>query len=302
MHKRKYNPGNIVESGIIPRYGMLWVFVLTALRAVKSLMHHYPLFVWFCCGAVIVYSILLVFIGIWAARKNPMGVRRMLPKFRKSWIQFLIVIGLGLILFRESVIIVATLENKRMEQEEVTITKEELENLVKQNKLQQLADNELLKQGLQTDYYMSATEEEKLEILALIAGLEAEHLGIEVPEIKAVYLEESVGGYYNHDQHQIVLNLKHLSHEKCSIKTVIHESYHAYQTACIHIADNEIIAESKLLWAREIMGWKEEYRNIANDLYTDEGLAEYYTQTSEQTAREYAEQRQELYFTYLSAP
>ena len=134
-----------------------------------------------------------------------------------------------------------------------------------------------------------------MEILAQIGYLEAEYLGITVPEFKVVYLRNDLAGYYNHEMNQIVLNVQHISHEKCVIRTVLHEMYHAYQYACIQAFDGE----SELLWARQIEEWRAETEQIENDFDSNEGLISYYTAASEETAREYAEKRTKLYFDYV---
>ena len=178
---------------------------------------------------------------------------------------------------------------------EVTITTEELEAIVEQEEVHFITQDQVLIEKLQKEYYSNCSEEEQLEILARIGSLEAQYLGIEVPEFKLVYLRDDLGGYYNHDTHQVVLNLQHISHEKCSIRTVIHEMFHAYQYACT----KEVNSDSNLLWAREIAVWREETNQINNDFDSNEGLVDYYTTASEESAREYAEKRTKQYFLFI---
>lgn len=178
---------------------------------------------------------------------------------------------------------------------EVTITSEELEKIVEQNEQHFVTQDPELIEKLEKEYYSRCSEEEQLEILAHIGSLEAQYLGIAVPEFKLVYLRNDLGGYYDQDTNQIVLNLQHISHEKCSIRTVIHEMFHAYQYACIR----EINSDSNLLWAREIATWKEENLQLNNDFDSNEGMVRYYTAMSEESARDYAEKRTKNYFVFI---
>ena len=98
-------------------------------------------------------------------------------------------------------------------------------------------------QKLNENYYMKASEKEQLVIPARIASLEADYLGITVPELKLMYLRNDLGGYYNQDENQSVLNIQHINHEKCSIRTIIHEMYLVYQYACTQ----EVVSDSNLL-------------------------------------------------------
>ena len=71
--------------------------------------------------------------------------------------------------------------------------------------------------------------------------------------------------------------------------------FHAYQYACTQ----EVTSDSNLLWAREIKVWREETSQIENDFDSNEGLVNYYTSASEESAREYAEKRTKLYFLFI---
>lgn len=96
------------------------------------------------------------------------------------------------------------------------------------------------------------------------------------------------------DENCLVMNSNLLNHYNCSITTVIHEMFHAYQYACIQ----ENNGGSNLLYVRTIETWRQEYEEIYNDFQSDKGLTAYYTQDSEESARKYAEKRCELYFQY----
>lgn len=183
----------------------------------------------------------------------------------------------------------------RLCHKEVTITTEELEEMVDRNKKQFLVEDEVLRQKLQPNYYSACSEEEKLKILSLVMDKEAKYLGITVPTIKMIYLDDNIGGYYDSDTHHIILNRQYIGQIKGSISTVLHEIFHAYQNECIR----EVDTQSNLLWAREIAQWKEESENVSNDLYSDEGLVDYYTTDSEESARKYALERMEIYTDFI---
>ena len=186
-------------------------------------------------------------------------------------------------------------KHRIVHQTEVTITTEELEKRLQEKEIHFLEQDVELIGKLKNAYYDTASTEEQLEILARIGYLEAEYLGIAVPDFKVVYLRNDITGYYDHDTHQIVLNIQHLSHEKCAIRTVLHEMYHVYQYACIQ----EINTDSNLLWARQVADWKAETDQLSNDFDSNEGLVSYYTTSSETTARNYAQHRIELYFIFI---
>ena len=60
-------------------------------------------------------------------------------------------------------------------------------------------------------------------------------------------------------------------YEACSIETLLHELFHAYQYACMR----EVNLESDLLLAREIEEWRAESEHINNDFYSNEERGRY---------------------------
>ena len=79
------------------------------------------------------------------------------------------------------------------------------------------------------------------------------------------------------------------------LNTLLHEMYHAYQYTCVKQLD----LTGDLLWAKKVAQWKEEFESKNLDLNTNEGMVEYYTQSIEEEARNYAEQRVEVYLYYM---
>ena len=71
--------------------------------------------------------------------------------------------------------------------------------------------------------------------------------------------------------------------------------YHAYQYTCVTKLD----LTGDLLWAKKVAKWKEEFEQQNQDLNTNDGMIDYYTQDIEEEARWYAHQRIEVYLYYM---
>ena len=267
--------------------GILLIFMVSVLRAIRCMAHEFPQMLWFALAAIVVHGILMTFFDI---KVMKMKSARKYFLLRSGWrrrVRFVFLVAMMIFLMHEVVGVISKLENRA-----VTITTAELERMVEENQGLTLENHEELRAGLEEGYYAAASNQEKLKVLVLVAAVEAEHLGIELPGIQAKRLDDNLGGYYDHNENVIVLNVGYLSHEKCSLTTVLHEMHHAYQLACI----GEYTLESDLLWSKEVEKWRQEFAAIENDLASNEGLVEYYSQASEIAAREYAKERAELYF------
>ncbi len=177
----------------------------------------------------------------------------------------------------------------------VSLSGKDLEEIVLQNNAKLLEENEVLQQHLKKEYYKNATEEEKLKVLASVLITEASYLGIEAPELKMNELADNLGGYYTPKTHEIMINQKKISEEENILNTLLHEMYHAYQYTCVKQLD----LTGDLLWAKKVAQWKEEFESKDLDLNTNDGMVEYYTQSIEEEARNYAEQRVEVYLYYM---
>ncbi len=177
----------------------------------------------------------------------------------------------------------------------VTLTKQDLEEIVLQNHAKLLENNVELQQGLKADYYNNATKEEQLKVLMSVLITESFYLGIEAPSLRATVLEDTLGGYYQADIHAIVINEKNLSNEEKVLNTLLHEMYHAYQHTCVEQLD----MTGDLLWAKQVKQWKEEFEQSSQNTNTNEGMITYYTQSIEESAREYAKQRLPVYLYYM---
>ena len=175
------------------------------------------------------------------------------------------------------------------------MTGKELEEIRLQHHAKLLEENELLQQYLKAEYYKNATQEEQLKVLASILETEATYLGIEAPILRMDVLADNLGGYYKIKTHEIIVNQNNISDENKVLITILHEMYHAYQYACVKQLD----LTGDLLWAKKVAQWKEEFEQKSQDLTSNEGMIEYYTQDIEEEARRYAEQRIEVYLYYM---
>jgi len=263
------------------------VFIM--MTSLKCLIHHYKPLVFAVLLFILVYAAILITTGIHFIRRKPKKWSVYIKHICERW--FLLIGIVSMLIFWGHELIELAF---RQPKETLTLTEADLQEVVASNEIAFIEEDEMLKQGLSEASYAAATDSERLKILALIAAKEAEYLGIPLPTIHATSLADNIGGYYNDDENCLVLNSDFLSHYNCSITTVIHEMFHAYQYACIQ----ELDVESDLLCMKTIKTWRQEYEEIYNDLQTDEGLTAYYTQNSEESARQYAEQRCELYFQY----
>ena len=177
----------------------------------------------------------------------------------------------------------------------VSLSGKELEEIVLQNHAKLLEENEVLQQNLKKEYYKNATEEEQLRVLASVLITEASYLGIEAPTLRMDELADNLGGYYTPKTHEIMINQNSISEEEKILNTLLHEMYHAYQYTCVKQLD----LTGDLLWAKKVAQWKEEFESKGLDLNTNDGMVQYYTQSIEEEARNYAEQRVEVYLYYM---
>lgn len=177
----------------------------------------------------------------------------------------------------------------------VSLSGKDLEEIILQNHAKLLEENEGLQQNLKKEYYENATTEEQLKVLASVLVTEASYLGIEPPTLRMDVLADNLGGYYVVQTHEIVVNQNNISEEDHVVNTLLHEMYHAYQYTCVKQLD----LTGDLLWAKQVAQWKEEFEQKEQDVTTNEGMIEYYTQSIEESAREYAKQRIAVYLYYM---
>ena len=138
--------------------------------------------------------------------------------------------------------------------------------------------------------WVELSDQEKLDVLQVVADIEADYLGIQPVSVVNCRMEEHTIGYYSHAQRQTAIDLA--QHEGKSalsyVRTVLHECRHAYQHDCVDSLDwsDPLVQQGAyFMQARE---WK---RNQDGYVTAEESLSGYYEQAIEQDARDYEENR-----------
>lgn len=172
------------------------------------------------------------------------------------------------------------------------LTKQEL---VKQN------SSEL--QKLNADTWKKLSNQEKVDVLRLIADIEAYDLGISA--VSVVRSEKLNSLYtlaeYDSESRTITIDLQHLRDPAYDVvQSVIHEMRHAYQ----HMVVESLPSENEVISCRfyeQPRKWREEFLNY-NSGYGSEGYEAYASQSCEEDARRYSNEQAQLIFAWLDMP
>lgn len=269
------------------KFGVAYVFLMTGMKTIRCMSHHTFWVVAIAAVVLFLYGILLTIANVEGLLDDSRS-RRTRRFIFKKWYRCAF-LWIAILYIAHGVIPVEAGNT-------VTITQAEMEQLVEENKQNKEQLDENLARMLAPEYYSRASEEEKVKVLLQVAMNEIEYLGIEAPSIDFQTIEPNMGAYYRCETNAITVNAMYLDDEKDVIRSLLHEMYHAYQNACINSYD----ANTDLLWNRQVQVWREEYENLHNDLNSNEGLITYYLQETEISAREYAEERAEIYYKYIS--
>lgn len=147
-----------------------------------------------------------------------------------------------------------------------------------------LAENPQILDKLSDAEWGELKTQERLDLLQLIADIEAESLGIPSVPVSAGKLEPFTLGRYSVMENSIAIDIRHLDEsaaEEC-VETVVHETFHAYQQFIVDNLDWEGAAAG-CAYFDQALAWKEN-----NERYYSGGEA-YYEQPLEVDARAYAE-------------
>lgn len=141
---------------------------------------------------------------------------------------------------------------------------------------------------LQEDSWAKLDATERLNVMKVIADIEANYLGIPKVSICTEVLDEHTFGHYNNSTRTITLNLSYLTtaSARTMLTTVCHESYHAYQYRLVELYEGLKAEDKDLLLFNEAAQYRDEFAN-----YVD-GSDNYYTysrQWCEADSEEYAE-------------
>lgn len=141
---------------------------------------------------------------------------------------------------------------------------------------------------------------EKLNVLATVKNVEMRYFGIphEVHLCTGDLGENTLGGY-NHRDHRITIDIKHLETSPPDevLDTLLHECRHIYDRLCVELytqTDNEL---KNMLLFYNFDKFQEEFNNY-KDSNTD--IWEYYYQEIEISARNYGKNTVPIYFQYIN--
>ena len=145
---------------------------------------------------------------------------------------------------------------------------------------------------LNEDLWDQLDEEERLEVLGVVAQAEGAYLGTpDMPSVHGAYLGGYVVGQYDWERESITIDLQMLGRETAAecVDTVLHEMYHHYQQ-CLMDCYAGLEEEYRALRAfQRVPGYIEETEH-----YQTDGMG-YYTQSLEEDARAHAEERTDYY-------
>ena len=181
----------------------------------------------------------------------------------------------------------------------ITVSTAQLKQMILNEESDLILENQMVLQGLEPSVFILKSVEEKRELLGYVVAIEAENLGIAVPEINIITLEKGLYGYANISQNIIYMSDVNMDNIVPLLETICHEMYHIYQGEAIDTF-MEFCEGSNLLWAKELRVWAEEFSNRIPMVPSNEAYAEYYTQKIEQSAREYSRKRMYAYDNVVS--
>mgnify|MGYP003178011393 CR=1 FL=1 len=140
---------------------------------------------------------------------------------------------------------------------------------------------------------------ERINVLQIISNIECVELGIPyMLTVSAKDLEGNVAGSYSDWSKTILIDKEHLQTSDSSecLSTLLHECRHAFQEISVNLYEmcGEEYKNSPIF--REAVIWKKEFENYisANDDNTNQ-KEEYYYQSCETDARQYADVRKWVY-------
>ena len=142
---------------------------------------------------------------------------------------------------------------------------------------------------LREEEWQELNPQQKLDVLGVVLNIEIRYLGLN----HEVYLKSSVlngetAAHYNHRDHEIVIDLGQLEAATAVdvLDSLCHECYHAYQYQMIALYEDTPEKYRNMLLFQYVGSYIEETSNY-NDGSGD--LMDYYYQTVEVQARQYAE-------------
>ena len=142
---------------------------------------------------------------------------------------------------------------------------------------------------LREEEWKKLNSQQKLDVLGVVLNIEIRYLGLN----HEVYLKSSVlngetAAHYSHKDHEIVIDLGQLETASAAdvLDSLCHECYHAYQYQMIALYEDTPEKYRNMLLFQYVGSYIEEMSDY-NDGSSD--LMDYYYQTIEIQARQYAE-------------
>lgn len=142
---------------------------------------------------------------------------------------------------------------------------------------------------LQEDSWAHLDAAGRLNIMKIIADIEANYLGIPEVSVCTEVLEEHTMGYYNDSTRTITLNLSYLANADAQtmLTTICHECYHAYQHRLVELYNGLNAEDKDLLLFFEAAQYREEFANYIDG---SENYYAYSSQWCEADSEKYAEE------------
>lgn len=150
---------------------------------------------------------------------------------------------------------------------------------------------------LQQDVWETLSRNEKLELLFVIAEIEADYLGLPhqlFVEVKEIEDEETLG-YYTNEKNTIYIDETAFETSQAYevLGVMLHEAYHAYQLQAVKVYRSVDNQAKRLLMFRGARSYEWEFINYIDG---DEDFDTYYEQQMEEDARKYSEERKVDYY------
>lgn len=154
---------------------------------------------------------------------------------------------------------------------------------------------------LQEDKWEELTTQERLDVMQVVANIEAQNLGIPNElNTGAANLNEHTLGSYSDATHTIYFNLKHLENGSAKevLETCCHEAYHCYEerfVAAYKEADSDL---KSLRIYKKAAVYEKEFSDYTKG---EDDFKNYYEQECESDSREYAKLAVEEYYSKIKS-
>lgn len=171
-----------------------------------------------------------------------------------------------------------------------------LQDTVSESTIQNNIDTILL---LQEQEWQKLTTKEKLDVMQVVANIEANYLGIPHElNVGGTNHEEKMLAAYSDPIHSIQFDMEHLETDSAKqiLESCCHEAYHAYQHRLIDFYESASKEEQKLRINKKALVYQKEFESYEQLTVHYE---DYYNLECEKDARSYAESAVEDYYNRI---